>query len=140
MAQRAKRPAEAWWYVLEADRELPQEEQSRFLLRPLTQAERMRVWDDYSVKTRGEDGTIQIADRAFQQAYRLCLTNIAEIENFPAGEPQAWPSKEVARRAYLNTMDDLDVHEVGNEIRERSSLDREAAAEPEVEEVSVPYS
>ena len=142
MAQRAKRPAEAWWYVLTKDRELPREEQSRFLLRPLTQAERMRVWDDFSVRTTGGDGTTQIADRSFQQAYGLALSNIAEVENFPAGEPQAWPSKEAARRQYLNTIDDMDVWELGNEIRERSSLDREAAAEAdaEAEEHSVPNS
>lgn len=130
MAQRAKRPAEAWWYTLKKDEGLPKEEQSRFLLRPLTQAERMRVWDDYTVVSKDANGERVVADRSFQQAYGLALTNIADVENFPAGEAAPWPSKKPARMEYLNTMDDMDVWELGNEIREHSALEKPVTEKP----------
>lgn len=146
MAKRVKRPAESWWYTLKADEQLPAEEQSRFLLRPLTGAERMRVFDDISDTTRAPDGTVTILQRGFRQARELVLSHVESIENFPAGEAQPWPAKASERERYLEMMDDLDVWEVGNEIREHSRLEPDAAPAPaeardaEAEAQSVPNS
>ncbi|MDP9202290.1 MAG: hypothetical protein M3P26_10235 [Gemmatimonadota bacterium] len=126
MPNATKRQVEAWWYVLMSEREKPKEEQSRFLLKPLTQAERMGVWDDNSWVTVDKEGKRTITPRGFQQAYDLCLTQITQAENFPLNGPQSWPTSRSAREVYLEMLDDMDVFEIGNAVREKSVLEVEA--------------
>jgi hypothetical protein len=83
MPNRAKRQVESWWYVLISERDKRKEEQSRFLLKPLTQSERMRVWDDHNFVTVGPDGSSSISARGLQQAHALVVSNLLKTENFP---------------------------------------------------------
>jgi hypothetical protein len=121
-----KRQVEAWWYVLQSERDKPQAEQSRFLLKPLTQAERMRVWDDSSWVAIDKNGSKSITARGFQQAHELCMTNIEEVQNFPLDGPKLWPKSKPERLDYLALLDDMDVFEIGNAVREKSTLEPEA--------------
>jgi hypothetical protein len=125
MPNATKRQVEAWWYVLLSEREKPQAEQSRFLLKPLSQAERMGVWDDNSWVTIDKEGKRTITPRGFQQAYDLCLSQITQVENFPLDGPQSWPGSPAAREVYLEQLDDMDVFEIGNAVREKSALGAE---------------
>jgi hypothetical protein len=123
MAKAVKRAAESWRYVLTADRELPPEEQTTFSLRPLTQAERAWAQDNLARTHFRPDGAREAVQRTHQLARELCLTNIEGIENFPAGEPKAWPESREDRERYLEQLDDAAVTEVGNQIWERSQLE-----------------
>jgi hypothetical protein len=128
MPKRTKRQVESWWYVLVSEREKPKEEQSRFLLKPLTQAERMRVWDDHNWVTVSPDGASSINARGLQQAHALVVSNLLKTENFPLDAPEAWPEKgsRGEKETYLEMLDDMDVFEIGNEIRNKSVLEQEA--------------
>lgn len=127
MPNATKRQVEAWWYVLLSEREKPKDQQSRFLCNPLKQGERMHVWDDHNWVTVDKDGKRSITTRGLQQAYELCLTNLAKTENFPLDGPKPWPEKgSVAEKAeYLEMLDDMDVFEIGNAIREKATLEPE---------------
>lgn len=128
MAEAARRPIEAWWYVLPSDRELPAEKQSRFLLKPLTQAERMEVWDESDwVSVNPETGERTIRPRGFRQARELVLRNLVDVQNFPVSSPKPFPKDgtRAERETYINDFDDIDLFLIGNEIREHSSLERE---------------
>lgn len=127
MPKATKRQVEAWWYVLLSEQKSPREEQSRFLLQPLTQAERARVWDDFKWVAVAPDGSRAITSRAMQQAYSLVLTKLVETENFPTGEAKAWPADGTPeqKQKYLDLLDDMDVFEIGNAIREKSTLEEE---------------
>lgn len=122
-----KRPSGSWRFVPPADQRLKTEEQTVFVLNPLTQGERMVVWDELRWSEVLPDGTRNIRSRANQQAYELCLAQIGAIENFPAGAPKAWPKNgsDEEKRAYLDQIDDVTILLVGSEIREHSSLEDE---------------
>lgn len=122
-----KRPSGSWRFIPPADQKLKKEEQTTFVLNPLTQGERMVVWDDLRWTEVLPDGTRNIRSRANQQAYDLCLSQIEAIENFPAGAPKPWPKNgsEEEKRAYLDQIDDVTILLVGSEIREHSSLEDE---------------
>lgn len=128
MPNATKRQVEAWWYVLLSERDKPKEQQSRFLLKPLTQSQRMRVWDDYNWVQVDKDGGRSINSRAFQQAESLMVEQLLETENFPLDGPKPWPnngSSPEIKRQYLEMLDDMDVFEIGNAIREKSTLEPE---------------
>lgn len=128
MPNATKRQVEAWWYVLDAERAKPKEEQSRFRCQPLTQAQRMRVWDDHNWVTVGTNGERAISTRGLQQAHELCLSQITEVQNFPLDGPKPWPDKgsKGEKEAYLEQLEDMDVFEIGNAIRNKSTLEVEA--------------
>lgn len=111
MAKAVKRPAESWFYVLRRDRELDEREQSKFLLAPMTFAQRAAFQDD----------AIRRPDRIYQSAGDLVLSHVVSIDNFPAGEPQPWPKKPEERQRYIELFDDDLVLELGNEIFAQSS-------------------
>lgn len=127
MAKTIKRTAEAWTYVLVTDRALPIDQQTRFVLKPLTHVERATVRDSLSRLQIDAAGTKALLDRTRQEAFGLALSNIVAVENFPVGEARAWPAKKADREAFLDQLDDDDVLEIGNEIWERSKLGMDGA-------------
>ena len=128
MAKLKKRPPESWTYILQSDRALPIEQQSRFVLSPLTHAERAAVRDGAARILHLEDGSVQSIDRTHQNAYAIVLDHVVSIENFPAGASQPWPAKRDDRMRYLEQLDDDDVLELGNEVWLRSSLGPDEAS------------
>ena len=122
MAKKKSRPAESWTYLLVSDRELPIEEQSRFTLSPLTQAERAAIQDDLARTHVATDGSKSVVARTRRQGLSIALDHIVAIENFPAGAPQPWPKDREGRETYLEMLDDDFVQEIGNEVFERSSV------------------
>jgi hypothetical protein len=128
MPNAVKRQTESWWYTLHSERGKPKDQQSRFRLKPLTQAERMRVWDDHNWVTVKADGESAVNSRGLQQAHALVISNLLEVENFPLDGPKAWPveGNRKEKEAYLELLDDMDVFEIGNAIREKSTLEVEA--------------
>lgn len=127
MPNATKRQVEAWWYVLLSERKRPIDQQSRFKMRPLTQSERMSVWDDSSWVHVDKEGNRTISTRAFQQARSLVLSNLIETEKFPLDGPKRWPvdGSLDEKSTYLDLLDDMDVFEIGNEVREKSTLEPE---------------
>lgn len=139
MPKRVHRSAEAFTYVLMDDRKLPLAEQSRFRLKPLTQAEKLAVLDGLNWVDVREDGTSEVMPRAFQQALELVLTHLESTENFPSDGPEPWPGVSAPRAkrvAYLEMLDEMDVYELGNEIRHHAEPER--AVETPNGEVTVP--
>jgi len=120
MPAKTTRPAESWSYVLECDRELDAAEQSRFILRPLTQSERAAVRDDIARVETAKDGARSVVSRSQRQGIELAINHIVSIENFPAGAPQPWPPDPATRRSYLEMLRDDYVQEVANEIWAKS--------------------
>jgi hypothetical protein len=121
MAKKRTRSAESWRYVLKADRMLPEKEQTVWILRPLTQAERAEVQDNFVRLHHMPSGGTVVERRDHRQTLELCLTNIEDVENFPGDAPTKlkWPANpddHNARAAFLEQVDDADVHEIGNEI------------------------
>jgi hypothetical protein len=94
MATLVKRPAESWAFVLDGDRALPTEQQTRFTLRPMTINDRAAARDDLTRELVGPDGTRIIQRRTRQHSLMLALSHIVAIENFPVGAPTV-----VARRS-----------------------------------------
>jgi hypothetical protein len=127
MAKATKRVAGSWRYVLKEDASLPPEQQSVFVLNPLTGAERERVADEVSQRVLQADGTVRVISRMRSIARELCLTHIASVERFPSDAPDAWPEKTADREKYLEKLSDDQVFEIGNEIYERSALGKEEA-------------
>jgi hypothetical protein len=122
MAQRKQRMAGSWTYVLTSDRARPVAEQTRFVLRPLTGAERERYMDEMSI-AESENGTVLLHPRTRSATRHVAITHIERIDNFPVGEPaQPWPASAAERETYLEMLDDGAVFEIGNEIYLRSSL------------------
>lgn len=122
MAKKAGHAVESWWYVLEDDRALPSSEQSRFLLRPLTVAERAALWDSFVVEK----------DRTFVRALELLVDHVERVENFPAGAPEPWPQKRAEREAYIGMLPGLYMSELANEIMRHAKLSPERPADPDV--------
>lgn len=125
MAKKAVRhAAQSWNYVLRDDRVLPLEQQSRFVLKPLSQAERAAARDAMNRTVETPTGVLS-ENRTWQVTHGLALTHIVSIENFPAGDPKPWPTRLSEREAYLEQLDDDAVLELGNEIWVRSTLSPE---------------
>lgn len=123
MARSVQRAAEAWTYVLLADRALPIEDRTTFTLRPLTITEQAAALDDLVRTEFDEDGNRVVLRRARRQAIALAVTHIEAIDNFPAGAPKPWPEDRDSRRRYLEQLRLEDVVELGDEIWKRSSID-----------------
>lgn len=122
MAKKTSRAAaESWSYVLKDDRVLPLEQQSRFILRPLSQAERATVRDAMNRVVSTSTGELT-ENRTWQVTHGLALSHIVSIENFPAGAPAPWPNRMSERERYLEQLDDDYVLEIGNEIWVKSTL------------------
>jgi hypothetical protein len=115
MASKITRPAQSWTYILDDDRDLPDAEQSRFTLRPLTQQERAVIRDEIGRIETGKDGTKSVISRSYRQGIEIVLDAIVSIENFPAGAPQPWPDDRQQRRQYIDMLSDHYVQELANE-------------------------
>lgn len=138
--QPVQKKRESWRYVPLEDRGLPIEEQTTFILTPLTQGERVKVWDGGSWVQQDGAGRSVMLPRSYELAYELCVEHIADIENFPAkkkdadsgmytnGETKLFPvaGTKAEKLKYLDQFDDLTILEVGNEIRDKSTLDTTA--------------
>jgi hypothetical protein len=123
MAKKQQRPVGTWRYILRAELTLPPEEQTVFVLRPLTQLERADVKDNMVRIHHQADGGVMKQQRDARILVELCASHIHAIENFPVGgTPEAWPDEPAARLAYLDQLDDADVQEVGDEIWVRSAI------------------
>ena len=132
MAQKAKRPAAAWWFVLKAERDRPKEEQTRFLLDPLTGPERMDVWDKLAGRAALDGRGLE--PQTFRTARELCIAKIRDIQNFPSAKPngdgtyadqsEPYPvhGNREEKAAYIDQFDEFDIVEIGHEIRDQSSL------------------
>jgi hypothetical protein len=107
MARQVKRQTENWTYVLEADRALPEAEQTKFTLKPLNPNERDRIIDGFSSTVTLRDGTKEVHDHGRELSGRLPITHVVAIDNFPVGAPKPWP-------------EDRDVRELGTEIWNKS--------------------
>lgn len=124
-----KRPTGTWRFIPPEDRTLPKERQSVFILSPLTQAERMRAWDNLRWIDQDAAGNRTIRSRAYQEALELCIAHIEDVENFPADKPAPFPkngSSPEEKAAYLDQLDDVSILVIGSEIRNHSSLEEEA--------------
>lgn len=114
-----------WRYVPLADRSEPVERQTVITLSPLSGIERAEMWDNVNwVVENDETGEKSVQPRVFRQARELCLQHIVNVENFPVGSPEPWPAKGTRedKDRYLDKFHDLDLLEVGNELRSRSLL------------------
>lgn len=120
MANERKRAAGSWVYVLQVDRDLPEPQQSKFTLRPLTGAER----DYYRTLNRGAKDPGALAE-PFKTAREICLSNIERIDQFPASRPMPWPEEHAARLDYLEKLEDGYVLELGIEVLMHSMLSEE---------------
>jgi hypothetical protein len=120
--QKIVRSAESWRYIPLADRPLPPEQQTVFRLSPMTQAERVSTHDEIVRTVIEPDGTQTVIRRMRQVTRALCLEHIEAVENFPVGQPQAWPANHTDRVAYLEQLPDEVIEEIGNEIYDRSSV------------------
>jgi hypothetical protein len=123
-----KRPTGTWRFIPPEDRKLKKEKQTTFVLSPLTQLERMEVWDTLKVVEQDAQGNRTIRSRSYQQALELCVAHIEDVENFPAGKPKPWPKNgsEEEKAEYLDAFGDLSVLVIGMEIRNHSTLEEEA--------------
>lgn len=133
MAKAKQRSAESFRYVLVGDRELPPEQQTTFVLNPLTGPERARVRDEAVVTVVAPTGERRIIDRTYQQSRETVQAHLVSIENFPLGAPKAWPTKLSEQAAYMDLFDDGDLLELHNELFTRSWLGDDAKnfSEPE---------
>lgn len=121
MATKIARPAESWPYVLKIDREAPSEQQSRFVLRPMTQGERAAMRDEIARVHREKDGARSVISRTNRVGVEIALAHIVSIENFPAGAPQPWPADAADREKYLEMLGDSWLQEIADEVWEKST-------------------
>lgn len=123
MPKKFKRSTESWEYVLERDREAPPEEQSRFMLRPLTVSERAAVHSNLVMLAEATDGTRQTQTRSHIVGVSIAVQNIVGVENFPSDQPTPWPATRDERLKYLEQLHDDDVQEIANEVFAKSTID-----------------
>jgi hypothetical protein len=128
MATQRKRSAETWRHVLTRDLGLPPEEQTTFVLRPLTQVERAEARDNLARIHALPDGATATVTRTHRLSLDLVLSNTVAVENFrnDKGVVLPWPEERDARLVYLDGLEDEDVKEVGNEIWVHSTLGGDA--------------
>jgi hypothetical protein len=88
----------------------------------------MRTWDDGYWSQIEANGRRTLNSRSFQQAHALVISQLLATENFPLDAPKQWPvdGSRSDKEAYLELLDDMDVYEIGNAIRDRSILEEEA--------------
>jgi hypothetical protein len=122
MAKHIKRPAESFTYVLVGDRDLPADQQTEFLLRPMTVGEYAAAQDDIARTVVAVDGTRTVIQRGRQAGVAVALAHIVEVRNFPVGSAQPWPKDSVERERYLSQMLPEDVQEIAAATFRRSRL------------------
>jgi hypothetical protein len=128
MARLFKPATESWRFVLEADRKLPPEQQTVFVLSPLIQGEIVAVEDAITRTVLDRQGRPNLLSRERQSGRDLALEHIESIENFPVGQPKPWPADREARETYLAQLHVDDVHEIGKEIYRKSKVGAEEPA------------
>lgn len=116
MAKSKKRPPESFSFVLRGDRDLPEGEQSRFVLRPMTIDEQAAYLD---ASRDDADG----GSRLWRAAVAIVPQHIVSVENFPAGEPREWPKGHAERLEYLAELGVSACYEIGTEVFNRSYLE-----------------
>jgi hypothetical protein len=108
------------------DRDRPAAEQTIFVLSPLSQAERMAVWDDGSWIRVESDGSKVIAQRGYQQALEMVRTHVVDVQNLQDADGNVLPFPKdgtpAERAKFLECLDDVDVLIIGQYIRDRSSI------------------
>jgi hypothetical protein len=119
MAKAKKRSAESFAYVLEKDRELPPDQQTRFMLRPLTTGERHSLFERATERIEVPGG-VRVISHTLSIAREVCRDHIESIDRFPSDKPVPWPQKTKERDEYLDQFDDLDLVEIYNELFRRS--------------------
>jgi hypothetical protein len=134
MARQVKRQTENWTYVLEADRALPEDQQTRFTLKPLGPQARAQVLDALSTRTIFADGTNEVRSHRHRQSLNIVVNGIVSVENFPVGAPHAWPDELDARVRYVDQLDDNQIAEIADEIWRVSTPVPQKSA-PEFQEV-----
>jgi hypothetical protein len=122
MARQVKRQTENWTYVLEADRALPEDQQTRFTLKPLGPQARAQVLDALSTRTIFADGTNEVRSHRHRQSLNIVVNGIVSVENFPA------------RVRYVDQLDDNQIAEIADEIWRVSTPVPQKSA-PEFQEV-----
>jgi hypothetical protein len=122
MAKQNRGVAESWSYVLQADRALEPDQQTRFTLRPVIAADRDRIRDNLMWTQIHADGSQTKVRRTRQTARVVALEHIVSVDNFPVGAPLPWPKDRGEREAYLAMFDDNDIEELGDEIWARSTI------------------
>jgi hypothetical protein len=122
MAKMKSRAAASFPYVLIGDRDLPPEQQTQFVLRPLTVDEHAAAHDGLVRTLVDKDGNRTIVNRTRQQAVSLALEHIVSIENFPVGAPQPWPDERERRRDYLGMLMPADLQELGGVLFHRAEV------------------
>lgn len=127
MPKAFRRAAESWRYVLRRDRDLPLEQQSVFVLRPMTLTERAAAHDDMARVEHKPDGGRLVLARTRQQAVAIVLSHVVSTDRFPLDAPAPWPPDPAAQLAYLEQLEDADVDELGDEIWYHSTVDARSA-------------
>lgn len=122
--KRTRRSPESFRYVLPSDRDLPRDQQSVFICKPLTLAERIRALDELTVVQIMPDGSRFEMSRDYQQCFEFALSHLEAVENFPSDDPQEWPVKasRVERERFLDQLDETSIYLIGNEIRVHAVL------------------
>lgn len=120
MAKAKKRSAESFSYILESDRALPADQQTRFMLRPLTSAERHSLFSRATERIELPEGGTRVISHTLALAREVCLDHIESIDRFPTDAPKPWPAKRGEREMYLDQFADLDLVELYNELFKRS--------------------
>lgn len=109
-------------YVPRDDRALPPEEQTTFLLTPLTLDERAGAYDTISTTVLDPSGTQTQRSGVWRQSVELFVTHVIGIENFPAGAPEPWPATREARLTYMEQIDILIIGEVATVLRDAAAM------------------
>ena len=122
MARQIKRSPESFTYVLQADRELSADQQTRFTLKPLTTAERHSLFERNTERIQQANGDVRLVAHTISLAREVCLEHIEAIDRFPVDRPEPWPAKSKERQAYLEQFADTDLAEIYGVLFERSWL------------------
>jgi hypothetical protein len=122
MARTNQRATAAFTYVLIGDRELPPEQQTEFVLRPMTVDEHAAAHDGLVRTVYDKDGNRTIVQRTRQQGVAIALEHIVDVHNFPVDKPQPWPEERAKRRDFLSLMMPGDVQEVAAEVMRRADV------------------
>lgn len=120
--QKATKSAEVFKLVPKEDQSKPPSEQATFHVRPLTQAERMHMYDEMHVVEHKPDGRVVRHSRNWQQARELVRDHVIQIDNTNGLGPWKADASDDEKEAYLEQIDDFVVYEIGDEIRDRAHM------------------
>lgn len=109
-------------YVPREDRALSPDEQTTFLLTPLTLDERAGAYDTISTTVLDSSGTQTQKSGVWRQSVELFVTHVVAIENFPAGAPEPWPATRAERLRYMEQIDILIIGEVATVLRDAAAM------------------